>query len=257
MLCGILSPSSGSGHVLGVDIVAERERIRQNIGYLSQRFSFYEEMTTLENLQFFGVLYGLEGKTLAAAIDRVVHMAGISGKENELVKSLPVGMRQRLALAGALLHDPPVLFLDEPTSGVDPIRRRSFWEYMYALAESGKTVFVTTHYMEEAEHCNRIALIIGGKIIALDTPFNLKEHFEFDVYRLAVDNFVKAYELLQGVDFLKEAAIFGNEIHLICERGYPLQKAVTKLLRGAGFVKYTFEPITPTLEDVFVRRARG
>lgn len=257
MLCGILAPSEGKGHVLGFDIMSAREKIRQNIGYMSQRFSFYEELSVKENLEFFGALYGLEGKKLDEAIRRAIEISGITGRENDIVKSLPAGIKQRLALGGSLLHNPPVLFLDEPTSGVDPIMRRNFWEYIYELSRKGRTVFVTTHYMEEAEHCDRIALIIGGKIIAMDTPANLKDSFEYDVYRLNVENFIGVFEKIRNLDFLEEAAIFGDELHLICTRGLPLENKLAPIFKNYKYEKYYLERISPTLEDVFVQRARA
>lgn len=257
MLCGILAPTEGKGHVLGFDITKQREKIRQNIGYMSQRFSFYEEMSVKENLEFFGALYGLEGEALRSAIQRSLEIAEIGERENETVKALPAGMKQRLALGGALLHDPSVLFLDEPTSGVDPIMRRNFWEFIHALSRKGRTIFVTTHYMEEAENCDRVAFIIGGKIIAMDTPSRLKAAFEYDVYRLEVGNFIEAFDTIRRLDFLEEAAVFGNELHLICERGFPLKKELAPILKKYQYERYSLELISPTLEDVFVQRARA
>ncbi len=257
MLCGIIAASDGEGHVLGFDITKHREKIRQNIGYMSQRFSFYEEMSVKENLEFFGALYGLEGEKLRLAIQRSLEIAEIGSRENDTVKSLPAGIKQRLALGGALLHDPPVLFLDEPTSGVDPIMRRNFWEFIHALSKKGRTIFVTTHYMEEAENCDRVAFIIGGRIIAMDTPAHLKADFEYDVYRLEVDKFVEAFEKLRRLDFLEEVAVFGNEVHLICARGFPLKKELLPILKKYNYERYSLERISPTLEDVFVQRARA
>lgn len=257
MLCGIIAPSHGEGHVLGFDIARQRQKIRQNIGYMSQRFSFYEEMTVKENLEFFGALYGLQGEKLRAAIHRSLEIAQIGIRENDTVKSLPAGIKQRLALGGALLHDPPVLFLDEPTSGVDPIMRRNFWEFIHTLSKKGRTIFVTTHYMEEAENCDRVAFIIGGKIIAMDSPADLKANFEYDVYRLEVENFIEAFEMLRRLDFLEEVAVFGNELHLICARGFPLREKLMPIMKKYKFERYSLELINPSLEDVFVQRARA
>ncbi len=257
MLCGILAPSGGEGHVLGFDIMKQREEIRQNIGYMSQRFSFYEEMSVKENLEFFGALYGLEGEKLRLAIQRSLDIAQIGSRENDTVQSLPAGIKQRLALGGALLHDPSVLFLDEPTSGVDPIMRRNFWEFIHTLSKKGRTFFVTTHYMEEAENCDRAAFIIGGKIIAMDSPAHLKAVFEYDVYRLKIEKFVEAFENLRRLDFIEEVAVFGNELHLICARGYPLKKELLPILKKYHYERYSLELISPTLEDVFVQRARA
>ncbi|MCX7678810.1 MAG: ABC transporter ATP-binding protein [Spirochaetes bacterium] len=255
MLCGILTPTDGSGHVLGLDIIKKKEEIRQNIGYMSQRFMFYEEMTVRENLEFFGSLYNLRGEKLSTAIDRSLHIGEIAQRQNEVVKSLPVGIKQRLALAGAILHNPNMLFLDEPTAGVDPPMRRKFWDYIQTLSNEGKTIFVTTHYMDEAENCDRLALIIGGKIIAMDTPQNLKMNFEYDVYRLRIDKVIEAYEKLRNLNFIREVTIVGNELHIICLRGHPLQIFVKELVKEIQGKKFSLVRTAPTIEDIFVQCA--
>jgi ABC-2 type transport system ATP-binding protein len=256
MLCGIMLPTSGEGSVSGYDIISEQDTIKTVIGYMSQRFSLYEDLTVSENLEFFGGIYGLEGPRLRSAIGRVVDMAGIGGRKNELVKNLPGGMKQRLALGGAILHDPPVLFLDEPTSGVDPLMRRNFWDIIYRFSEEGRTIFVTTHYMDEAEHCNRIALIIAGEIIALDSPDALKKNFHQAVYSLATENFIEVFEKIRHLDFIVEAAIFGTDIHILCDEGAPVKKTIAAFLRERGISAYALHRITPSLEDVFVSNAR-
>jgi ABC-2 type transport system ATP-binding protein len=174
MLCGLLSPSSGRGRVAGFDIGTQPEKIKQHIGYMSQKFSLYEDLTVGENIRFYGGIYGLAGKQMARRRDWAVDMAGLAGHENSLTAVLSAGWKQRLALACAILHEPPIIFLDEPTSGVDPVSRRRFWDMIYQMADQGITVFVTTHYMEEAEYCDRIALIYRGKMIAMGTPVELK-----------------------------------------------------------------------------------
>jgi len=256
MLCGILRPTEGRGHVNGHDIVTGQENIKASIGYMSQRFSLYEDLTVRENLEFFGTVYGLGGRRLAERVAYALDIAGIGGRGDAVVKTLPAGIKQRLALGGAILHDPPVLFLDEPTSGVDPIMRRNFWELIYGLSRDGKTVFVTTHYMDEAEHCDRIALVIAGKIIALDSPAALKGSLEHGVYSLRTDRFVEAFDIVAAAEFVEEAAIFGSEIHILCPEDFPLKKRLTALLRGAGFRNFAVDRIDPTLEDVFVTEAR-
>ena len=256
MLCGIMLPTSGEGSVSGYDIISEQDKIKTVIGYMSQRFSLYEDLTVSENLEFFGSIYGLEGPRLQGAIGRVVDMAGIGGRKNELVKNLPGGMKQRLALGGAILHDPPVLFLDEPTSGVDPLMRRNFWDIIYRFSEEGRTIFVTTHYMDEAEHCNRIALIIAGEIIALDSPDALKKNFHQAVYSLVTENFLEVFEKIRYLDFIDEAAIFGTDIHILCDEGAPVKKTIAAFLRERGISAYALHRITPSLEDVFVSNAR-
>ncbi len=256
MLCGILMPTSGEGRVSGYDIISEQEQIKTIIGYMSQRFSLYEDLTVVENLEFFGSAYGLEGVRLKQAIVRVVDMAGIGDRRNDLVRNLPGGMKQRLALGGAILHDPPILFLDEPTSGVDPLMRRNFWDIIYRFSEEGRTIFVTTHYMDEAEHCNRIALVITGEIIALDSPEALKKNFNNAVYSIVTENFLEVFEKIRYRDFIIEAAVFGSDIHILCESDVPVKSKVMDFFKEQGVNSYTIHRITPSLEDVFVSNAR-
>ena len=256
MLCGILTPSSGSGHVSGYDIVKEQASIKSIIGYMSQKFSLYDDLTVMDNLEFFGSIYGLAGKKLDERVKMALDMAEISGQKDNLVKSLPVGLKQRLAIGTAILHDPPVLFLDEPTSGVDPIMRRNFWELIYKFSKEGKTIFVTTHYMDEAEHCDRIALIISGRIIALDSPDNLKKSIAYNVHSLRIDKFIEVFDLISGQDYIHEAAIFGSDIHILSEVNFPLEATLDGFLGGKGFHNFHIEQIPPSLEDVFVTYAR-
>ncbi len=256
MLCGIITPSSGAGSVLGYDIAAHQENIKNVIGYMSQKFSLYDDLTVTENLEFFGSIYGLEGKKLGKRIDYVIEMAEIKNRRNDVVKTLPGGLKQRLALGGAILHDPSILFLDEPTSGVDPIMRRNFWEIIYEFSRSGKTIFVTTHYMDEAEHCDRMALIIAGKIIAMDSPVNLKSSMRYGVYALKVPDFIKVFDYVSRKSYVEEAAIFGDTIHLLCEEKFNLRKELARDLNAEGILNYRIERISPTLEDVFVTYAR-
>jgi ABC-2 type transport system ATP-binding protein len=256
MLCGIIRPSSGTGTVLGYDITSQQDRIKNVIGYMSQKFSLYDDLTVIENLEFFGSIYGLEGKKLKKRIDYVLEMAEIKNRKNDVVKTLPGGLKQRLALGGAILHDPSILFLDEPTSGVDPIMRRNFWEIIYEFSRSGKTIFVTTHYMDEAEHCDRMALIISGKIIAMDSPMNLKTSLKYGVYALKVPDFIKVFDYVSGRSYIEEAAVFGDTIHLLCDEKFPLKNELVKDLKAKGIRSYEIEKIAPTLEDVFVTYAR-
>ena len=175
MLCGLLLPSSGSGTVAGFDIFRENERIKTRIGYMSQRFSLYEELTVRENLQFYGGVYGLAGRQIAARSAELLDSVGLQHQADTQAGSLPLGWKQRLALSSALLHDPPIIFLDEPTSGVDPASRRSFWLLIYQLADRGKTVFVTTHYMDEAEYCHRVGIMKLGRLVEVENPQTLKQ----------------------------------------------------------------------------------
>jgi len=256
MLCGIVSPTEGTGTVAGHDIVKGQEGIKNTIGYMSQKFSLYNDLTVRENLIFFGQLYGLSGNRLRERMHFVREMAGIGERMNHMVASLPGGIKQRLALGCAILHDPPILFLDEPTSGVDPVMRRNFWDLIYDFSRSGKTIFVTTHYMDEAEHCDRMALIIAGRIIALDTPAMLKQSLDYDVYALTVDDFIRVFDMVQDLPFVHEAAIFGSNIHILCQKGGNLKKDMKGVLHGNGIKKYSLEKIPATLEDVFVTNAR-
>ncbi len=256
MLCGILAPTEGRGRVGGHDIVTGQDAIKQSIGYMSQRFSLYEDLTVEENLDFFGSVYGLEGARLERRKGFAMEMAEIGERKNTLVRELPAGMKQRLALGGAILHDPPMLFLDEPTSGVDPLARRNFWDLIYKFSGEGKTVFVTTHYMDEAEHCDRIALIIAGKIIELDSPQALKDSLAYGVFALRVDDFISVFDGVARLPFVKEAAIFGSDIHVLGEKGFPMEKELRAYMKKTGVKKFSIERVEPSLEDVFVTNAR-
>lgn len=177
MLCGLSKPSSGTASIAGFDVYKETESIKKNIGYMSQKFSLYEDLTVKENIEFFGGIYGLRGKVLKQKRDELLHTLGLQSEQNELVSALPLGWKQKLAFSVAILHNPKIVFLDEPTGGVDPVTRRQFWDLIYAASDKGITVFVTTHYMDEAEYCNRISMMVDGEIRALDTPQNLKKQF--------------------------------------------------------------------------------
>ncbi len=177
MLCGLLMPSSGSATVAGFDVFKETEHIKQNIGYMSQKFSLYEDLTVKENIRFYAGIYGMDRSAIKEKMTELLKKLQLSAEENTLVKSLPLGWKQKLAFSAAILHEPKIVFLDEPTGGVDPVTRREFWNLIYQAAEKGITVFVTTHYMDEAEYCNRVSIMVDGKIEALDTPHNLKSTF--------------------------------------------------------------------------------
>jgi ABC-2 type transport system ATP-binding protein len=258
MLCGLVVPTGGSGHVAGFDITSEQDRIKTVIGYMSQKFSLYEDLTVQENLEFFGSIYNIDKTTLAGRSELVLKMAEIGEDRHILVRSLPAGVKQRLALGGAILHDPPVLFLDEPTSGVDPVMRRNFWDLIHRFSEEGKTVFVTTHYLDEAEHCGRIALIISGKLIALDPPEKLKDDLPFSLFSLSTEKFISLFDRISGLPFITEASIFGSEIHVLCDKSVSMEELERKLraVLGADRPEYKLEQIRPTLEDVFVTSVR-
>jgi len=177
MLCGLSKPTSGSGRVAGFDMVREPEKIKKSIGYMSQKFSLYEDLKVWENIRLFAGIYGVERKSIAAKSDQMLHRLGFAAEKNTLVKSLPLGWKQKLAFSVAIFHEPKIVFLDEPTGGVDPLTRRQFWELIYQTAQQGITVFVTTHYMDEAEYCHRVSMMVDGRIDAIGTPRQLKEQF--------------------------------------------------------------------------------
>ena len=177
MLCGLSKPSSGTATIAGFDVYKQTENIKKNIGYMSQKFSLYEDLTVLENIQFFGGIYGLSDKQLKMKSEELIKVLGMETEAKKMVGSLPLGWKQKLAFSVAVLHDPKIVFLDEPTGGVDPVVRRQFWDLIYSAAERGITIFVTTHYMDEAEYCNRISMMVDGVMVALDSPANLKQHY--------------------------------------------------------------------------------
>ncbi len=253
MLTGLLTPTGGTGRVGGYDIRKEGEAIKGIIGYMSQKFSLYEDLTVEENLDFYGGIYRIPGEKKAARKAWALQMAGLIGREGSLTRELAGGWRQRLALGAAILHEPRILFLDEPTSGVDPISRRNFWDLIRTLAHQGVTIFVTTHYMDEAEYCDRLALIYRGRLIALGTPEQLKrEHMPEDVLEVAVDRPVEALEVLARVPAAREAALFGALLHVVVADAATDLAAVRGELERAGLTVARIEKILPSLEDVFV-----
>jgi ABC-2 type transport system ATP-binding protein len=253
MLTGLLVPSGGSGRVAGFDIVSESQRIKDVIGYMSQKFSLYEDLTVGQNLDFYAGIYRVPKDRKPARKRWALEMAGLLGREASLTRELAGGWRQRLALACAVLHEPRILFLDEPTSGVDPVSRRAFWDLIRTLAREGVTVFVTTHYMDEAEYCDRLALIHQGRKIAEGTPEQLKrERMRGDVLEVAVDRPVEALELLSREPAVREAAIFGTLLHAVVADAARDAARVRRVLEEAGLGVEGLERIEPSLEDVFV-----
>lgn len=180
MLCGLSTPSSGSAKIAGFDIYTETEKIKKNIGYMSQKFSLYEDLTVKENITFFGGIYGLNSKELKVKSEELIETLGLQEQQKKLVGSLPLGWKQKLSFSVAIIHEPKIVFLDEPTGGVDPVTRRQFWDLIYDASSRGITIFVTTHYMDEAEYCGRISMMVDGEIKALDTPTKLKEQYSSD-----------------------------------------------------------------------------
>ncbi|MCX8056043.1 MAG: ABC transporter ATP-binding protein [Ignavibacteria bacterium] len=252
MLCGILDPTSGEGKVAGFDIFTEQEKIKQNIGYMSQKFSLYGELTVEENIDFYCGAYKLTNQQKKLAKERAFEISKLNNFKDTLTRDLPVGWKQRLALGCALLHEPQIVFLDEPTAGVDPISRREFWELIYHLSEEGITVFVTTHFLDEAEHCKKIGLINAGKIVAQDTPSNLKKYFEFELYEVISDNNINLYESLIKEKFGKSVSIFGNSLHIAIDKNFFLLDELKSLAQKNSINLISISKIHPTLEDVFI-----
>jgi len=253
VLCGLLAPSAGSATVLGLDVARDADALRRRIGYMSQRFSLYTDLTVEENLRFWGSAYGLSGADLAGRAARALDTAGLADRRRTVVRELPGGFRQRLALGAALLHSPAIVFLDEPTGGVDPEARRRFWDLIDELAAAGTTVFVTTHSMDEAERCHRVALMHAGRLLALDTVPALKQRFPAGtVVEVRVPRAARALGVLARLPWVSDAALFGEQLHAVLDR--PERRAELEAgLERAGFAPVAVRPITPTLEDVFIR----
>lgn len=254
MLCGVLAPTSGDAFVGGFSVVKEPEKVKQSIGYMSQKFSLYNDLTVEENINFFGGVYGLNDALLKERKDWVLEIANLKGKEKMLTGSLPGGIKQRLALGTAVIHQPKIVFLDEPTSGVDPISRRNFWDLINDLSEQGTTVFVTTHYLEEAEFCNNIILINAGKLIAEGSSTELKSKYLSDkIFEIECDQVVKAMEYLEDSKFIDDTSIFGNTIHVSVNSNFQNKNQIIELLNSNGITNIKrIDAIVPTLEDVFI-----
>jgi ABC-2 type transport system ATP-binding protein len=256
MLAGLLRPSSGEGFVAGLDIRTETAVIQSRIGYMSQLFSLYADLTVEENLAFFARLYGVSGARRKERIDWALAMAGLEDRRRRLTGELPLGHKQRLALGSAVLHEPPILFLDEPTSGVDPLSRRSFWDLIDDLASKGTTVFVTTHYMEEAEHCHRLALMNRGRLIALASPRRLREEMKTPLLEVRTPDGLRAIEALSDLPGVLDVAFFGRTLHVTVENAGGASERLRDRLRARNVEVAGIRPIPPALEDVFVARVR-
>ncbi len=256
MLTGLLAPSAGDGRVAGFDIRTDAEQIKQRIGYMSQLFSLYGDLTVDENIAFFAGLYDVTGERLAQRRDWVLRMAGLTDHRAQMTAELPLGWKQRLALGCAVLHEPPILFLDEPTSGVDPISRRNFWELIYALSDRGTTIFVSTHYMEEAEYCNRLALMNRGRIIALDRPAALRNRMTEPILEITTDNGPAAVQDLQQAPGVIEAAMFGRAVHVVVADEAQARAMLPDFFRAHGLRCHRITTVRPSLEDVFVSLIR-
>ncbi len=254
MLCGILAPTSGDALVGGYSISKNPDKVKQNLGYMSQRFSLYNDLTVEENINFFGGVYGLGGLQLKDRKKWVLDIANLTGKENILTGSLPGGIKQRLALGTAVIHQPKIVFLDEPTSGVDPISRRNFWELIHQLSDSGTTVFVTTHYLEEAEFCNNIILIDAGKLIAQGNSKELKTNYlKSSIIEIECERVVDALEILEEQSYVQETSIFGNKIHISVNENSDHESEIKTVLTDKNGIQIkSIGKIVPTLEDVFI-----
>ena len=252
MLTGLLLPTSGQGRVGGYDIIEETDQIKSHIGYMSQRFSLYEDLTAEENLTFFGGVYGLSASQLERRITEVLSQVDLLERRRELTRNLPLGLKQRLALASAIIHQPSILFLDEATSGVDPISRRNFWDLIYAMAQEGRTILVTTHYMGEAEFCDRLVLIHQGHIIAQGTPSELKGEVKETILAVVPDNLDGALDLIKKLPQVDEAAVFGDGLHIATLHPEEVGPAIKETLDGNHIACGHIERVPPSLEDAFI-----
>ena len=253
MLCGILEPSDGDGWVLGIDLRHEPERVKSAIGYMSQRFSLYERLTVDQNITFFGGIYGLSADRLAARREFVLGMAGLRGRERTLTGALSSGWRQRLALGCAILHEPPIVFLDEPTGGVDPLSRRQFWRLIEELSRAGVAVLVTTHYLDEAEHCHRVAIIQAGRLAAHGTVDELKATFASrPILEVRAAEAVAAMRALDAMPEVEKTSIFGTAVHAVLRSSTTTPDAIAARLSAAGISVVTCGVVEPSLEDVFL-----
>ncbi len=253
MLCGLLPPTSGTGTVAGFDIRTQQSLIKPRIGYMSQRFSLYKDMTVAENIDFYAGVYGVAPRRLSERKAWVLAMAGLVGKEKMLTKDLSGGWKQRLALGCAILHEPEILFLDEPTSGVDPISRREFWDLIFHIAAQGVTVFVTTHYMDEAEHAHNLGLIYNGRLIACGSPRDLRANMRAgELIEIESDHPVEASDVIAGLPFTLHSAVFGDKVHALVEDATAAVTPVQAALRAKNIAPYAIQPVPLSLEDLFI-----
>jgi ABC-2 type transport system ATP-binding protein len=256
MLTGLVRPSAGRGTVVGLDVATDGERIKDAIGYMSQMFSLYHDLTVDENIEFAAGLREVEGARFRERRDWVLRMSGLAEHVGRPTGDLPLGWKQRLALGCAVLHEPPVLFLDEPTSGVDPLARRAFWDVIRDLSAAGTTVFVSTHYMEEAEYCDRLALMNRGRLIALGTPAEMRASMSEVVLRVDAENAPRAVATLAGVDGIIDASLFGRVLRVVVAEASYAASVIRQRIEGAGLAVRSIEQVPASLEDVFVSRVR-
>ncbi|HET9514342.1 MAG TPA: ABC transporter ATP-binding protein [Gemmatimonadales bacterium] len=260
MLTGLLSPTSGQALVAGLDVARQPREVKRHIGYMSQLFSLYPDLTVEENIEFFGGLYEVTGDRWRARRDWVLGNAGLTDARHQLTGTLPLGLKQRLALGCALIHEPSILFLDEPTSGVDPISRANFWKLIHEFAARGTTVLVSTHYMDEAGQCDRLALMNRGRLIALDTPAALRQAMGDPILAVATSDAPAAVPLLRDLPGVRDVTMFGRVLHAVVEREAEARQEISGQLNRAGIRWSAIERIEPSLEDVFaelIRREGG
>jgi len=253
MLCGLLSPTSGEAHVGGFDIATQADTLRHHIGYMSQKFSLYDDLTVEENINFFSGIYRVPASERKSRKDYVLQMAGLADRRDSLTRTLSGGWKQRLALGCAILHEPPILFLDEPTSGVDPLARRSFWSLIYDLSDAGHTIFVSTHYMDEAEYCHRLALMHRGRIVAMGEPASLKKDLQVHaLLNLETSDPLESMKTLERLDSIHEVAVFGSGLHVSVRDPETAKKDIRLALEKQNIGIRSLEEIAPSMEDIFV-----
>ena len=253
MLCGLLTPTSGTATVSGYDVARQTDKVKRTIGYMSQRFSLYDDLTVEQNIRFFGGVYGLSDARVRERMQWVLAMADLKGREDSLTRTLSGGWKQRLALGCAVLHEPPIVFLDEPTGGVDPISRRNFWEMINQLSEHGTTVLVTTHFLDEAEYCNDIILINAGRLVAAGSPIELKTHYiTSPILEVRCDDVVQSLELVRAEPWAMETSVFGTALHVMVADADEGAGRLRAMLTRQGIAVASIERIVPSLEDVFL-----
>lgn len=260
LLTGLLHPTSGTGKVAGFDLTRQAKQIKRHIGYMSQRFSLYEDLTVEENLLFFGGIYGLPPSRSRERARELLNLMDLSERRRDLTRHLAKGLRQRLALASAIIHEPDILFLDEPTSGVDPESRRKFWDLIYDMADAGVTTLVTSHYLDEDEFCDHLALLYQGRLIALGTPQELKATIGGEILAIYADRLDEAFEVVRSLPPVATVAIFGNRLHAATTDLAQTQELVREALEARQISIRRLAPVAPTLEDAFIAmisRVRG
>ena len=257
MLCGLQDPTSGTARIAGADVCKEPECVKEHIGYMSQKFSLYTDLTAAENLRFYAGAYAIPREVQAERIAEIIELTGLRGREKTLARDLPTGYRQRLAVGAAILHQPEIIFLDEPTSGADPVSRRRFWDLIYDVTTRGATVIVTTHYMDEAERCDTVLLLSGGKVIACGSPAELKREIKGKILSIETNRPTQALEIASDLAGVQDVALYGRAIHILTQDPDAVSEAAERELRQSGLEVARIWEVAPTLEDVFVTMIGG